>query len=228
MSKIDAYNAFQNNYFEKSVKEKKDAAKTEKVKKENKTEKAQLNLSERAKDLLEELKKKYKNMDFFVADYNSKEEAAAYLARGNKEYSVLIEPELLEKMAADDAVKEKYTGILEDSTNQLNEMKKQLGEQEEEVKHIGITVGKDGTVTYFANLEKMSEKQREHIEKIREENKEEAAEKAKKAAKEKAVKRMRVEAGSIEELLEKIRAADWDAVKEEKPVESGGRFDCTI
>lgn len=228
MSKIDAYNAFQNNYFEKSVKEKKDAAKTEKVKKENKTEKAQLNLSERAKDLLEELKKKYKNMDFFVADYNSKEEAAAYLARGNKEYSVLIEPELLEKMAADDAVKEKYTGILEDSTNQLNEMKKQLGEQEEEVKHIGITVGKDGTVTYFANLERMSEKQREHIEKIREENKEEAAEKAKKAAKEKAVKRMRVEAGSIEELLEKIRAADWDAVKEEKPVESGGRFDCTI
>lgn len=228
MSKIDAYNAFQNNYYEKSVKEKKDAAKTEKAKKENKTEKAQLNLSERAKDLLEELKKKYKNMDFFVADYNSKEEAAGYLARGNKEYSVLIEPELLEKMAADDAVKEKYTGILEDSTKQLNEMKKQLGEQEEEVKHIGITVGKDGTVTYFANLEKMSEKQREHIEKTREENKEEAAERAKKAAKEKAVKRMRVEAGSIEELLEKIRAADWDAVKEEKPVESGGRFDCTI
>lgn len=231
MSKIDAYNAFQSNYYEKSVKEKKETERAEKAEKENKFEKVdktQLNLSERAKDLLEELKKKYKNMDFIVADYDSKEKAASYLARGTKEYSVLIEPELLEEMAADEAVKEKYIGILEDSTNQLTEMKKQLGEQEKEVTHIGITVGKDGTLTYFANLEKMSEKQRERIEKNREENKEEAAKKAEKEAKEKAAKRTRVEAGSIEELLEKIRTVDWDAVKEEKPIESGGKFDCTI
>lgn len=244
MSKIDAYSAYQSNYYDKSVKEKKDNTKLEKTEKENKTkktEKTQLELSDRAKELLEELKKKYKNMDFIVADYDSEEEAASYLARGTKEYSVLIEPELLEEMAADEAVKEKYIGILEDSTNQLNQMKEQLGEQGKEVKHIGISVGKDGTVTYFAALEKMSESQRERIEEAKEEKKEEAAKKADKeeaaqktekeeAARkaDKAVKRTQIEAGSIEELLEKIRTVDWDAVKEEKPVASGGRFDCTI
>lgn len=231
MSKIDAYGVYQSNYFDKSVKEKKDNSKLEKAEKENKTqktEKTQLELSDRAKELLEELKKKYKNMDFIVADYDSEEEAASYLARGTKEYSVLIEPELLEEMAADEAVKEKYIGILEDSTNQLKDMKEQLGEQGKEVKHIGISVGKDGTLTYFASLEKMSEKQRERIEEAKNENREEAAKKADKEAKDKAAKRTHVEAGSVEELLEKIRTVDWDAVKEEKPVESGGRFDCSI
>ena len=46
-------------------------------------------------------------MDFIVADYESEEEASAYLSRGTKEYSVLIDPELLEEMAADGKTKEK-------------------------------------------------------------------------------------------------------------------------
>ena len=57
------------------------------------------------------MQKKYGDMDFFVADYSSDDEAQRYLSRGSKEYSVLIEPELLEKMAADESVKEKYLGI---------------------------------------------------------------------------------------------------------------------
>ena len=54
------------------------------------------------------MQKKYGDRDFFVADYSSDDEAQRYLSRGSKEYSVLIEPELLEKMAADESVKEKY------------------------------------------------------------------------------------------------------------------------
>ena len=37
-------------------------------------------------------------MDFMVAEYEGDDEAAEYLSRGTKDYSVLIEPELLEKM----------------------------------------------------------------------------------------------------------------------------------
>ncbi len=51
------------------------------------------------------MQKKYGDMDFFVADYSSDDEAQKYLSRGSKDYSVLIEPELLEKMAADESVK---------------------------------------------------------------------------------------------------------------------------
>ena len=51
------------------------------------------------------MQKKYGDRDFFVADYSSDDEAQRYLSRGSKEYSVLIEPELLEKMAADESVK---------------------------------------------------------------------------------------------------------------------------
>ena len=64
-------------------------------------------LSDDAKDLLKRLKKKYGNMDFVVANYSSDEEAQRYLAGGTKDYSVLIEPEVLEKMAADEETEKK-------------------------------------------------------------------------------------------------------------------------
>ena len=49
-----------------------------------------------------------------------------YLSRGSKEYSVLIEPELLEKMAADESVKEKYLGIIDDARNKISEVKDEV------------------------------------------------------------------------------------------------------
>ncbi len=57
---------------------------------------------------------------------------------------------------------------------------------------------------------KSSDRQRERIEKAREE------------------KRANVQASSMEELIEKITEVDWDTVKSEKVPESGGRFDFSI
>jgi hypothetical protein len=37
-----------------------------------------------------------------------------------------------------------------------------------------------------------------------------------------------VSSGSIEELVEKIKSADWDAIKVENKLESGGKFDFSI
>ena len=68
------------------------------------------------------------NWDFFIANYSSDEEAQEYLSRGTKEYSVLIEPELLEEMAKDAETKEKYFGIIEDGTRQLDKIKEDLKE----------------------------------------------------------------------------------------------------
>jgi len=121
MSRIEGYNVYQSSYYENATKSKKakDTAKEDKTEKIDK--RSQVQLSDRAKKLLEELKKTYGNMDFMVADYDNEEEAAKYLSRGTKEYSVLIEPELLEEMAADKETKEKYLGILDDATGKLAE-----------------------------------------------------------------------------------------------------------
>ncbi len=160
-----------------------------------------------------------------VASFNSDEEAQSYLSRGTKEYSVLIDPEELEKMAADPDYKEKNLSIIEESTGKLKEIKDQLSDKEDEVVNLGVSIGKDGTVSYFAELQKMSDKQREHIEDTKEAKREERAKAAKEQEKKDYGKRITVKANSVEELLDKIRNVDWDKVKEET---AGSRFDCSI
>lgn len=246
MSRIDSYSVYQSSYYENNTAKSKKTKETDKTDKTSKTDKnSQVQLSDRAKKLLEELKKTYGNMDFIVADYESDEEAAQYLSRGTKEYSVLIEPELLEEMAADAETKEKYLGILDEATGKLADMKTQLGDKADEVTRLGVTIGKDGMMTFFAELEKVSERQKERIEKAKEEKAENKAvsEKKKddKTVSEKETeeiknsktiseksKKTTVYASSVEELLEKIQNVDWSQVKAAEVPVTGSKFDCTI
>ena len=209
MNKIGGYGMYQNHFYEKITQNKK--AKTEKEEKTNKNN--SVNLSKKAQNLLKELKKQYKNMDFIVADYATDEEAASYLSNGTKEYSVLIDPESLEEMASDTKTKEKYLSLIDEATENLSDVKDQLGKEGEEVTRLGVSIGKGGEVSYFAELEKSSAKQRERIEKAQEEKR---AEK-KSAAKEDrnlygGVKRTRVTASSADELVEKIEQVDWSKI----------------
>ena len=150
-----------------------------------KTDKNMPQLSDKAKALLQDLKKQYSNMDFFVAEYDSEEEAASYLSRGSKDYSVLIDPEELERMAEDEDVKKQNLALLDEAVGKLGELKEELKKtgKEDEVVTLGVSIGKDGKVSYFAELEKAGERQKEFVDKIREDKKEAAKEAAEKAAK---------------------------------------------
>ena len=119
---------------------------------------------------MQELKKNYGNMDFIVADYSSDEEAQSYLSRGSKEYTVLIDPAELERMAEDDEVKTKNLALLDEAVGNLDALKEQLKdtENEDSVVHLGVTIGSNGSVSYFADLEKIGERQKEFVDKIRE------------------------------------------------------------
>lgn len=231
MSKVEGYGVYQSSYYTNTAKSR-SARETEKADKTDKTAKKDpVQLSDKAKKMLEELKKTYSNMDFIVADYETDEEAAEYLSRGTKDYSVLIEPETLEEMAADEEAKAKYTGILDDAIGQLDDIKEKLGDKKDEVARIGISVGKDGSVSYFAELEKIGERQKEWIEKSREDKKEQKTEQEKKIqenAMNERTKKTMVKADSVEELLEKINAVDWDQIKEEQVPRMGGRFDFSV
>lgn len=259
MDKINLYNVYQNNYYSKTSQAGKNgqstaAEETKGVKgaaaKENKVE-----LSQAAKDLLKELKEKYGNTDFIIADYETDEEAASYLSRGTNQYSVLLTPEELEEMAADEDKKNENLAVLDDALAKLDEMKNQLGEKGDVVKRLGIAIGDNGELSFFAELEKVNEKQRERIEKNREEKKaadKEAAAKEADAARDakesenvahggnaeealagkyatgKQSKKTMVYALTTEELMEKIADVDWEAIKEAASEVSGGKFDFTV
>ncbi len=222
MDRIGNYGVYRSNYYDRTAAARSDAASQTRTAGAKNDAENKVQLSEDAKKLLKDIKKKYGNMDFIVADYESDEEAASYLSRGNAEYSVLITPEELEKMASDADKKEQGLKDLDNAIEKLNDVKNQLGDKGEEVSRLGIAMGEDGEVSFFAELEKVSEKQRERIEEKRENNREQAREQ-----KRESVKHTTVHAATAEELAEKISKVDWDKIPaDENP--SGHRFDLTI
>lgn len=204
-----------------------------------KTDKAkQPKLSQAAQNLLEKLRKNYNNMDFMIADFDSAEEAKDILSRGTKEVSVLFSSEELEKMAADEKCEKEYMDRVQDALRMSDEINKKYGyeltsgenSEKGEITKIGISFNKDGTMTYFAELEKSSNQQRERIEKTREKR---AEEKKAETRKEKAnrnsasTKKTTVQASSEEELIEKINEIDWSKIREERKQE-GYKFDYSV
>ncbi len=193
----------------------------------SKTEDNTPELSEGAKKVLEELNGRFgQNTDFFVADYSSDEEASQILSATEKEFGVLLTADELEKMAADEEYKDKIMGVIEEGQGKINEFRDSLSEEEQAaVKSVGFTVSDDGTMKFFAELEKQSKQDSERIEKVREERKEEN-EKLKEAQEKKIdeeegkfpMVRRFVKADSLEELAEVLR--DFLEAKEENKPES--------
>ena len=114
-------------------------------------------LSDEAKDYLASLKEKFGDIDFFVADCATDEEMGRYFAMGTKKYSCVISSSLIEKMATDEAAREKYEGIIANAGEQIEEMKEEakeeLGEEAaEQIEFVGFKVDDNGMVEYFAKL----------------------------------------------------------------------------
>ncbi len=229
MEKIGSYGTYQSSIYE----QRKTAANTSRSAESKNTSQAKndnkVELSSAAKKLLKELQKTYRDTDFMVANYENEEEAAEYLSRGTSTYSVLMTPDELEKMAADKDYKQENLRKLDDSLAKLQDMKNQLGDRKEEVKRVGMTIGDDGKVSYFAELEKTTDKQRERIEKQRENKKEEAVKNKKEegAFIREGVKRTTLFANSVKELKDKISQVDWNAIRDDGYSTKGNHFDFT-
>lgn len=203
-------------------------------------------LSNAAQKLLERLRNTYGDTDFMVADYKNADEAKAALSRGTKEVSVLFSSKELEKMASDEKYEKEYMDRVRGALQMSDEINKRFGFESasgknagSEITRIGVSFNSDGTTSYFAELEKSSASQKEHIEKMREEGRVQRKEDAKKAEKEKQkerlegkkapdVKRTTVSANSVEELLKKIRDVDWNAIQIWNQQEAGRKFDFSI
>ena len=199
-------------------------------------------LSKGAQALLEKLRKSYSDMDFMVADFDKGDNAKDILSRGTKEVSVIFSSSELEKMASDEKYEEEYMERVQGALRMSEQINREFGftsafgekSGSSEINKIGISFNSDGTTSFFAELEKSSARQREHIEKVREEKRVARKEQEKERLENRylredtGVKRTVIQAGSMEELLEKIRSVDWGSVKAENRPQSGGRFDFTI
>lgn len=202
-------------------------------------------LSQGAQDVLKKLRDAYGDMDFMVADFKTGDEAKKILSRGTKEFSVLFSTEELEKMAADESYyQQKVHGIegavrMSEKISDLYGFERVFGEDAQTdtlVNKFGIAFHEDGSTSFFAELEQVNAKQRERIA----EKKEEAAE-AKKTAETKTEKDLQaykndsseskktiIYATSMEELLEKISALNWDSIKAEPAAASGTKYDFSV
>ena len=153
----------------------------------------------------------------------------------------MIEPELLEKMTADESVKEKYLGIIDDARNKISEVKDEVAKHDDgddgvkkaDIKNIGFPVKSDGSVSFFAELEKSSADQKKRIEQAKEDKKAQKKKEEEKEAKAKKlkeqqedrVKRSVVRGDSADELIKHIQNVDWNKVAEEVRPKAGGRID---
>lgn len=177
-----------------------------------------IKLSDSAQKLLKELREKYGNMDIAVAEWSTDEEQDYYAGKASKEYSVLINPELLEEMASDESIREKYESVLSGAGEKFDTLKEELGEDADKIKGFSITMDKDGNISYAVQLLKnmnessrtqnknnASKTQQERVENRRAERK-----KAEQERQEKIIKKReeteKVEADSIEELIAAIKA----------------------
>ncbi len=182
-------------------------------------------LSDEAAKYYEELKKKYSNLDFILVSSAEKQRASAQAgsyANPNK-MVVLIDEEKIERMATDENYRKQYEAIISNAASGLSQMSSKLSQgTSANVKGYGMQVHKNGTVSYFAVIDKSLAAQRERIAEKAETKREERRASAKKAQKEQWEERLEkahgkkgaadedtitVTASSVDELIMKINDA---------------------
>ena len=120
-------------------------------------------LSDNALKYYEELKKKYSNMDFILVSKDQKEFAKAQAgsyANANK-MVVLIDEDKIERMAEDENYRRHYEQIIANAAVKMPQMSAKLSSTGANVKGYGVQVNDNGTASYFAVIDKMTEAQKE-------------------------------------------------------------------
>lgn len=158
-------------------------------------------LSEKGKEYYEELKAKYKDMDFILVSKDMKEMAkanAGKFANPNK-MVVLIDEEKIERMATDENFRKQYESLIISAQKKMPELKQTIGGLSN-VKGFGMQVQDNGKASFFAVMQKSFDSQAKRLEERRAEKKEEKKKAEKKAQKE-----------ATEERIEEARAEKKEA-----------------
>ena len=151
-------------------------------------------------------------------------------------------------MADDEAYEQANMDKIDQAMEAAKSISEKLAEEGEEgvTARVGVSFNPDGTMSFFAELEKAGERRSEQIEKAREERRLERKEEAKEAEKKReekraeerktekytredpGLKRTSVTASSAEELLEKIKGIDWTKIPTVATASEGAKLDFSV
>ena len=240
------YGNYQNNYQTSGTDKKNEttkSTKTTETKKSSVESLGEKNLSRAAQKVLKDLRGSRNDMDFYVADFENGDNAKDILSRSDKEFTVIFSKEEMEKMESNTKYYAEKMHSIQGALRMSEEINAQFGferafgktteignsiDSDMKITKFGISFNSDGSTSFFAQLEKTSENQKDYLEKIQEKK---AAEKKEAKKKERStqvnIKRATVEANSKEELLDKIKNIEWDSIKPEDN-KIGSRFDFSI
>lgn len=180
-------------------------------------------LSKKAQSVLDALTARYDDMDFYVQDFSSASEAKEIMAGGTREFSVLLTPDELEKMANDKGYMNEKLDEIDGAVKMSEQINSQFGFTssdknallKNEISRIGISFDSNGKMTLFADLEKTS--------KVNESSGKRPYQNSSSKNGKYTTKKYTVTADSTEALLQKLKGFSWSdvaasEVKEEESV----------
>ncbi len=198
-------------------------------------------LSENAASYYDDLKNKYSDVEFVLVSNDMTDAAKEYTSNlvTDKSMIVLISEDEVEKMAADETIRDKNEKLISDAKAQMPDLLKQLKESGTEVKSFGIEFNDDGTASYFAVVDKSMVAQKERIENKQAEKRAEKKAEDKENSASLVSKRpdhkedlTTITASSMDDLISKIKdtmyAAKADSIMTEQEKLVGQHFDFSL
>lgn len=175
-------------------------------------------LSKKAQDYLKNLRSQYKDYDFFVG--NTADDLKSLSKSGKKEFSIILSNDEIEKMASD----EKYAKEKLDAMDGAIKMSRKISEEngfnaaskaadgkDFTVEKLTVEIDDKGNSKFFAELKKTNTKVKELQERIHEKRAEEKKAADKKASEKKdEPESTKLEADTLEDLIEKIKNFSWN------------------
>ena len=182
----------------------------------NKTEesnnKVNTPLSKKAQSVLDALTAKYGNMDFYVQDFSNASEAKEIMSGSTREFSVLLSPDELEKMANDKAYMQEKMDAIDGAMAASERINSQFGYTSDDknafvksdLARLGISFDSNGKMTIFADLERT----------VKDDSKSDSSRPYQnKSSKTKyTTKKTTISASTTEELLQKLKGFSWKDV----------------
>ncbi len=158
-------------------------------------------LSPKAQALLDQLREKYGDYDFIVAD--NVDDVQSLTSQSDKKYSVVLSSDELEKMAEDEDYANEIMGKVEDAVKTADSVIEKAGLEGVQISQLTISFDDNGNTKMFATLEKLSESQQARLDAAKERAEEEDAEEIEPA-------RVTIEADDEESFLEQLRNINWE------------------
>lgn len=172
-------------------------------------------LSKKAQSVLDALTARYGDMDFYVQDFSGDAEAKEIMSGSTRDFSVLLSPDELEKMANDKAYMNEKLDSIDGAVRMSEQINSQFGFTstdknallKNEITRLGISFDGSGKMTLFADLERTAKNSG---------SKTDSASRRpyqnKSSAKSTGKQKYTVSAPSADELLRKLKGFSWENV----------------